>query len=372
MILRRLEIFASFDFTVKHRKGTLHGNVDSLSRAPHAVLQSPREEKILVSDEAVVVAALQAPPRFTLEEVKEHQERDDHLGDIQRWKTNPPTETEKQLLSLDQRRLLALLPALHQDPSSGLWSLRGQEDGMDFDRLYVPHALQHRIMEAAHQFLGHASINATSHFCRKRVFMFLLIPEVHRMIQQCHPCQVKSQKAPQQKDVHRPSVQAGAPLQVWSMDILGPLRASLEGHRYLLTLKDVFSKWFEAIPLSNPTSEKVLRTLQMLNARFGHPLQVHTNNTTYFRSQMMQEASRRAGIQLTFTPTYNPQSNSVQRVHRDLNTMLCVLCHQNATDWGRGPSRLPSRPNAVLFTKARESHRLPACTERSLPRHWTY
>ena len=197
MILRWLEILASFDFTVKHRKGTLHGNADSLSRAPHAALPSPRKEKILVSDEAAVVTTLQAPPVFTLEEVKEHQERDGYLGDIQRWKTNPPTETEKQLLSLDQRRLLALLPALHQDPSSGLWSLQGQEDGMDFDRLYVSHALWHRIIEAAHQFLGHAGINATSHFCRKQVFMFRLIPEVHRMIQQCHPCQVKSQKVPQ-------------------------------------------------------------------------------------------------------------------------------------------------------------------------------
>ena len=34
MILRWLEILASFDFTVKHRKGTLHGNADALSRAP--------------------------------------------------------------------------------------------------------------------------------------------------------------------------------------------------------------------------------------------------------------------------------------------------------------------------------------------------
>ena len=75
----------------------------------HAALPSPREEKILVSDKAAVVAALQAPPGFTLEEVKEHQERDDHLRDVQRWKTDPPTETEKQLLSPDQRRLLALM-----------------------------------------------------------------------------------------------------------------------------------------------------------------------------------------------------------------------------------------------------------------------
>ena len=64
MILRWLEILASFDFTVKHRKGTLHGNADALSRALHATLPSPQEEKILVSDEGAVVAGPAGPALF--------------------------------------------------------------------------------------------------------------------------------------------------------------------------------------------------------------------------------------------------------------------------------------------------------------------
>ena len=333
MILWWLEILASFDFTVKHRKGTLHGNADSLSRAPHAALPSLEEKKVLVSDEAAIIAAIQAPPGFTAEEIRDHQERDDHLRDVRKWKDTPPSEAEKQLLSPDQRRLLAFLPSFHQDSSSGLWSLQTQEEGAPHERLYIPHALRHRVIEAAHQFLGHAGITATAHFCKKRVYMFRLIPEVRCVLHQCHAFQVKNQKGPKQQDVHRPSVQAGAPFQVWSMDVMGPLCASSEGHRYLLTLKDVFSKWFEAIPLSNTTSEKVLRALQTLYTRFGYPLQVHTDNATYFRSQAMREAFQRAGIRLTFTPTYNPQSNSVERTHRDLGTMLRVFCHQHAADW---------------------------------------
>ena len=111
--------------------------------------------------------AIQAPPGFTTEEVKDHQDRDDHLRDVQKWKTQPPSETEKQLLSPDQRRLLAFLPSLHQDPSSGLWSLQTQEEGASSERLYIPQALQHRVIEAVHQFLGHAGITATAHFCQE-------------------------------------------------------------------------------------------------------------------------------------------------------------------------------------------------------------
>ena len=79
---------------------------------------------------------------------------------------------------------------------------------MENNRLYIPNALRHQVVEAAHQFLGHAGITATLHFCQKRVFMLRLVPEVYRVIQQCHLCQVKSQKAPKQKDVHRPSIQS--------------------------------------------------------------------------------------------------------------------------------------------------------------------
>ena len=112
MILCWLEILASFDFTVHHRKGTLHGHADSLSWVPHAALPTPLEEKVLVSVEGAVVAAIQTPPSFTLEEINKHQERDDHLQDVQKWKSEPPTEVEKQLLSPDQRKLLALLTSI--------------------------------------------------------------------------------------------------------------------------------------------------------------------------------------------------------------------------------------------------------------------
>ena len=210
---------------------------------PHTPLFQLQQK---VSDEGAVVAALQAPPGFTLEEMRDHQQWDEHLQDVQRWKTQHPTEAEKQLLSPDQRKLLAFLPAFQQDTTSWLWNLVSTEEGTESCPLYIPHALRHRIIEAAHQFLGHAGITATAQFCRKRVFMLRLVPEVHRAIQHCHPCQVKSQKAPTQKDVHRPSIQVGTPFQVWSMDILGPLSVSSEGNWYLLTLKDVFSKWFEA------------------------------------------------------------------------------------------------------------------------------
>ena len=114
-----------------------------------------RKRRFLVSDEGAVIAALQPPPGLTLEEMREHQRRDKHLQDIRKWKNELPTETERQLLSPDQRKLLTFLPAFQQDATSELWGVVSQEDGAEVRRLYVPHALRHRVIEAAHQFLGH-------------------------------------------------------------------------------------------------------------------------------------------------------------------------------------------------------------------------
>ena len=61
----------------------------------------------------------------------------------------PPTEAEKQLLSPDQQQLLVLPPSLHQDATNKQWSLQVPNDGVPGHRLYVPHALWHRIIEAA-------------------------------------------------------------------------------------------------------------------------------------------------------------------------------------------------------------------------------
>ena len=81
MILRWLEILASFDFTVQHRKGTQHSNADSLSRAPHAPYPTEEEAKILTSDEAVA-ATIEAIPGLSLDEIRQAQTQDDHLADV--------------------------------------------------------------------------------------------------------------------------------------------------------------------------------------------------------------------------------------------------------------------------------------------------
>ena len=103
------------------------------------------------------------------------------------------TEAEKQLLSPDQHRLLALLPQLAQDSESQVWVVSrapATVEGSSQPLLLVPQALRRKVVEAAHQFLGHAGRTATYEFCKQRVFMIRLMPEVSRTLQGCQLCQL--------------------------------------------------------------------------------------------------------------------------------------------------------------------------------------
>jgi hypothetical protein len=54
----------------------------------------------------------------------------------------------------------------------------------------------------------------------------------------------------------------GKPMELWAMDILGPLPITAGGNQYVLVMSDHFSKWIEAVPLPNQRAETVAMAFQ--------------------------------------------------------------------------------------------------------------
>ncbi|GFS49983.1 transposon Ty3-I Gag-Pol polyprotein [Nephila pilipes] len=94
-----------------------------------------------------------------------------------------------------------------------------------------------------------------------------------------------------------------------NLDIIGPLPSS-EGFRYFLTIIDRYSRWPEAIPLSDIRAETVADNLfKGYIARFGTPLVITTDQGTQFEAQLFQELSKLIGFKLNRTTSYHPQAN---------------------------------------------------------------
>ena len=324
LCLRWLEILSNFQFKVQHRAGKGHQNADSLSRAPHAPKPSKEEEDILQADEKVVSSLAMSISNEAQKKLALEQANDKNLQMAIKWITEPPSS--KDVLSHEQRTLLALSGQLQEDPDLSLWYITEHMGMADLQRVIVTEKMAEEIMKKCHEDVGHAGIKATAHHCRTRFWMQHLHQTADKVVKECPICQVKSQRSPSQKDTYRPSRQAGQPFTSWSIDILGPLAPTPSGHKYIFTMKDVFSKWIEAFPLPDTTSSSIVQKIEEVFARFGIGQRLHADNATYFTSQTMEDFCKVMGVKLTHSPVFNPQSNSVERSHRDLGTMLRALC----------------------------------------------
>jgi transposase InsO family protein len=115
---------------------------------------------------------------------------------------------------------------------------------------------------------------------------------------------------------------------------VGPLSASSKGNKYILTVKDCFTRWIEAFPIVAATALATIDILvKEIFCRYGVPEIIHSDRGNQFTSNLFHSVAQEYGIQVTTTPAYNPKSNPVERVHCDLGTMLRALSYDTHQDW---------------------------------------
>lgn len=107
------------------------------------------------------------------------------------------------------------------------------------------------------------------------------------------------------------------------VDIVGPLPLS-HGYTYLFTIVDRFTRWPEAIPLSDISTQACARALiTHWIARFGLPSHMSSDRGSQFTSDLWLTVARLLGTQLHHTTDYYPQANGlIERFHRHLKQAL--------------------------------------------------
>jgi len=105
---------------------------------------------------------------------------------------------------------------------------------------------------------------------------------------------------------------------------VGPLLPAASGHRFLFTMIDRSTRWFEAIPLETVTATLLLDSfVHTWVARFGMPAYVTTDRGAQFTSGTWSTWCSQQGVTHIKTTAFHPQSNGmVERLHRQIKEAL--------------------------------------------------
>ena len=151
-------------------------------------------------------------------------------------------------------------------------------------RPLVPRSFRRRVFEAIHN-LSHPSVRSSQKLVTSKFVWHNIRKDVGLMAKQCVNCQT----AKIHTHVRAPQEIFEVPLSRFehiNVDIVGPLPES-QGFRYLFTIVDRYTRWPEAIPITDTGTETCARALSFnWIARFGVPLHLTSYRGAQFTSEI--------------------------------------------------------------------------------------
>ena len=325
-VARWQEFLQEYDFECIHRPGKQHSNADALSRRPY------RNHGDCPSCSSQHVTAVSLFPS-DLTEWQHTQATDPEtalLYEALQTGRGRPNSTEMQGKSYESRCLWSLWEQLKMD--RGVMFV--QHGPTYTARMVIPQSKVENVLTKLHEELGHAGINKMECAARSRFWW----PHQHRdVVNLCNSCETCAtmKNPPHRNRAPLQPMQAGYPNEIVGMDIIGPLPETSRHNRYILVMVDYFTKWCEAVALSQIDATTVARCItEQWICRWGAPGQLHSDRGTSFENSVIRELCDYLGIDKTRTTPYHPQGNGlVERTNRSLKSLLKVFSQNNPSSW---------------------------------------
>ena len=272
--------------------------------------------------------------------LRKAQESDPHIGLIYKAMTTTGVRPDRSEIEGGSRELRSYWTQ---------WDSLKIQDGVLYREFHIPKSRRiknqilvptkdrYKIWEALHADRiggGHYGIQKTLDKVRDKYYWYSVTRDIDIWGKACLSCQrVKNPVQHHRAPLH--PIPVGFPNERLHMDIVDPKVHTRRNSRYILTLEDSFTKWFECYPLKSMKSEEIVDVLiKQYICRFGVPLQIHTDMGANFESRLFQELGRRLGFNKTHTTYAAPWSDGlIERSHRVLVSMLKQYVDKHGRDW---------------------------------------
>ena len=208
------------------------------------------------------------------------------------------------------------------------YKYQGATDANPRDLTVVPFVLQIPILLYFHKTMGCEKRAQTV----QRALQYVYFKNMHGVFDvmqtRCNACQ-KVNKPMKPNRFQLISHRYVEPWHTLAIDHVGPLNPVIDGKKYILTVKDLFTGWVEFFPLSDTRTSPVIKVLaEELFVRYGVPFEILTDNATSFISKEFKKFCQDLGITLNHSSPHNPKANFAENANRSLKRKLNSFLRQ--------------------------------------------
>ena len=207
------------------------------------------------------------------------------------------------------------------------------------EQVCVPTELRATVLKAAHDLIlsGHCGARKTLSRLRQRFHWPGVTIDVAKYVASCGKCQKATQKGRVPPVPLADVAKIGTPMERVAIDLVGPIQPATEaGHKHILTILDIATRYPEAVPMKSTTSIDVAEALLETFARLGFPKEILSDKGTQFTSDLMEQFQKLCGCKGISTTPYHPQANgNVERFHSTLKQMLRKVVQDQPRQWHR-------------------------------------
>ena len=292
-----------FGFEIKHKTGKKILHTDRQLRVPQTEEQVKNCDQVnQVNTEHKNILCIGLGK--SVEQLVEHQKNAADLIIPRNWIENGQRPKRKNMEGASRALWKLWTDFRKLQIENDLVRRQKRIDGFNnLTQIVIQRSLLNEILPFFHEHCGHFGMGKTFDRVRERFYWPGMKKDVHDWVSFFEVCYQKN--SPHQKHIHSlTTCKPSHPLWQVALDIMGPLPEP-SGNKYILLLGDQFTKWYEAISMSNHEASTVAKVF--VNAwvsRFGCPANLHSNKGSNFTSNLFKNMCKELGINRTSTTAY--------------------------------------------------------------------
>ena len=315
-IARWISRIQEYDFRIRYTRGKDNTVADCLSRSYSWT--RPLDHETLPQGMNPVSALTFYED---LQSLSERQLEDDELCSIMealrdRRKLEPRGGCQRRLCQLGKQLSLSAEGVLMRT-----FKLRGNLVRVPL----IPASERQELLERFHS-SAHLGVNKTYDLLRINAYWPGMEADVQKFVSSYGRCQLAKPARNLNRAPLKP-IFTSSPMEMWAMDIMGPLAYTSSGKRYILVATDLFSRWVETMPLADQSAKSVAKAfLECVILRHGVPQTLLTDQGTNFESHLMKEICDLLNIRKVRTSTFHPRTDGqAERMNRTIKERIAAV-----------------------------------------------